>query len=100
MTKTIHVHKYGLFKIGLKRQYEVMKCNLPLCTHYLEARLAIGKMSICWRCGEDFVLGIDDLKLKPACYDCLQANKPNGGPGSKDAIDTIMDSLDLDSVEE
>lgn len=98
MTKTKHVHKYGLFKMGLKRQYEVMRCNTPLCDHYVQARVAVGKMSICWRCGEQFVLGPEDLKFKPACYDCIQSAKPGGG--YKDAIDSVIDSLDPSDVED
>lgn len=94
----VHVHKYGLKKLGKKKQYEVMACQLPLCPHYVVPTLAIGKMSICFRCDEQFVLTPNDIKFKPACYDCIQSAKPNGG--YKDSIDTIKDALDLEDVED
>ena len=44
--------------------YEVFRCVFPGCRHYLPIELALGQPSICWKCGEDLILTVDNLRLK------------------------------------
>lgn len=92
MTKKRHIHKYSRAKIGKNGDYIIMRCFLPDCSHYVPEKLAVGKATICFGCEEEFVLGINDLKLKPACYGCLTKNKP---VENQDEIDVIKAALDL-----
>lgn len=70
-----HIHKYirDKFRTGT----QIYKCVLPGCSHYILAQFVINKVSICWRCGEDFVINkrASDLK-KPTCDDCVKSFKP------------------------
>src|SRR5687767_1573896 len=68
-----HAHKYyyGL-KIGGS---SVWACAFPFCNHYMpkhqEGRVE-NKLSICWQCGEEFVLETQLMnRPKPICIDCL-----------------------------
>ncbi len=66
----------------------------------MNPKLALGKKSICWRCGEEFILNEYSLRLvKPHCSKC---HKPKGNdiplndlvsPSSNSIIDNIPLSL-------
>lgn len=68
-----HTHKYyfGL-KIG---RDPVWACAIPSCNHYMPAHMAgsvENKFSICWQCGEEFILDSSLMKfMKPVCYECI-----------------------------
>lgn len=67
-----HVHKYEKVLIGSQKLWTCSRGEN--CTHYLpkylESRL-IGKLSLCWNCGEEFTL--DELNTsiaRPVCNAC------------------------------
>jgi hypothetical protein len=67
-------HKYLRRKLGKHDQYVVWACVLPDCTHYIAEAFVIGKKSICWRCGDEFVINARTKELyKPHCRDCTRS---------------------------
>lgn len=67
------VHKYRRINLG-KKGYVVYKCMLPNCPHFIRAELCIGRMSICWRCGKEFVMNEKTLQLvKVHCIECTKS---------------------------
>jgi hypothetical protein len=64
-----HVHKYRRLKY--KSGNMIFFCALPDCNQKINISLALGKRSICWRCGEPFVMTEYSLRLaKPHCENC------------------------------
>jgi len=46
-------------------------CTLPDCTNKIKQPLALGKRSICWRCGNPFIMNEYAIRLaNPHCEDC------------------------------
>lgn len=82
-----HIHKYIRTDIGEKKPYVVYKCALPECTHYLAEKLALGKLSICWRCGNTFQLVKRLMLKKPHCDACTKRQKE--AEGLDDFLDVI-----------
>lgn len=73
--KQKHIHKFKRLKY--KSGNMIFFCALPDCSVKLNPALALGKRSICWRCGESFVMTEYSLRLaKPHCEKC---HKPKGG---------------------
>lgn len=77
-----HVHKYRRVNIGREKEYFVMQCQLPSCPHYtpMKTKLScpplVGKISICNRCGDRFVLDRRSLRqAKPICASCVTSPK-------------------------
>lgn len=69
MTKTQHTHKFKRLKY--KSGNTIFFCALPDCSQKINISLALGKRSICWRCGEPFVMTEYSLRLaKPHCEAC------------------------------
>ncbi len=63
-------HKYVRIKMG-KFKKPWFKCSIAGCSHHIRPELAIGRMSICNRCGEEMVLTKLNMQLaKPHCDDC------------------------------
>lgn len=70
-----HFHRYEKTILG-KNNYVVFRCNLPNCNHYIAEKLAIGKQSICNRCGDTFILDKRAMKfVKPYCVNCVKGKK-------------------------
>jgi hypothetical protein len=72
MSAKKHVHKY--FRTEVNNQ-KVWACALSDCTHFmpkhLENLMHVGRKSICWDCGEHFVLGPLALNMdQPKCNNC------------------------------
>lgn len=68
--KVEHVHKYLLIKVGSytkPERWEVYKCMLPGCNHYIPKPLALGRQCICWACGETFQIKKHRMLRKPTC---------------------------------
>jgi late competence protein required for DNA uptake (superfamily II DNA/RNA helicase) len=73
--KSHHVHRYERAILG-KKGYTVFRCNLPDCNHYISAKLAEGKLTICNRCGNQMLLDRRAMKfVKPYCVDCVKVKK-------------------------
>lgn len=75
MTKTEkHVHKFK--RLRYKSGNEIFFCALPDCSVKINPALALGKRSICWRCGESFIMNEYSLRLaKPHCEGCHKSKK-------------------------
>ncbi len=69
-----HTHK--LRRHTYKSGNTTFFCALPDCSYKISPPLAIGKRSICWRCGDPFILNEYSVRLaKPHCEKC---HKPKG----------------------
>jgi len=67
--KTKHVHKFKRLKY--KSGNIIFFCALPDCSFKTNISLALGKRSLCWRCGEPFIMNEYSLRLsKPHCDGC------------------------------
>lgn len=65
-----HIHKYRRIKMG--NDYEVYKCVLPGCPHYIRPELVVGRFSLCWGCDEQFTMSATSAtRLKPKCQKCI-----------------------------
>ena len=70
MRKADHVHKLRRHKYH-SSDLKVYFCTLPDCTFKVEVALALGKRSICNRCGDEFIMDELSLRLaKPHCKKC------------------------------
>jgi len=82
-----HIHRYEKVYLGKKRDYEVFRCNLPNCTHYLRKELVKDKISLCNRCGEPMVMDTRAMQLmKPHCVPCIERRQDSG-------LDNLADAL-------
>lgn len=75
MAEKGHVHKFQrhTYKTGSAIYFCVLDCNFKIATP-----LAIGKKSICWRCGNTFVMGEYSTRLaKPHCNACHKVKGVN-----------------------
>lgn len=70
------VHQYYLAKIG-KKGWQVYRCAIPGCEHFLpHIKLMRGRKSICWGCGDDFILGVKHRRIhKPKCVNCTEGTR-------------------------
>ncbi len=85
MTKAAHVHR--LKRLKYKSGNTIFFCALPDCSFKTNISLALGKRSICWRCGEPFIMSDYSLRLaKPHCDAC---HKPKG-VSSEEFQDTLI----------
>lgn len=72
--KEKHIHKFK--RLRYKSGNEIFFCALPDCNSKLSLPLALGKRSLCWRCGEPFIMNEYSLRLaKPHCDKCHQPKK-------------------------
>lgn len=95
MAKTQHTHKFKRLKY--KSGNITFFCTLPDCTVKINPQLALGKRSICWRCGSDFILNEYALRLaKPHCPSC---HKPKHGGidhnKAQELINTLPSAISL-----
>ena len=85
MTKSQHIHKFK--RLRYKSGNEIFFCTLPDCSQKINPALALGKRSLCWRCGEPFIMNEYSLRLaKPHCENC---HKPKE---VKETLDEIIPS--------
>lgn len=64
-------------------------CSLSDCTHFMPKNVAmniLGKLSVCWACGEEFRLYPNALRMdKPQCINCEQ-------PELTETVEELVDS--------
>ena len=76
-----HLHKYkrvNLTRDPTKKEYLVLKCMKPVCSHYVPLNLALGKLCECNRCGDAMVIDKVSITLAlPHCTDCTKRKKVN-----------------------
>lgn len=78
-----HTHKYIKRKIGSKG-YKIYACGFPGCTHtipyqdkvYGGLSNIVGRRSICWRCGIEFIITNPRL-TKQHCVNCTKGRNKN-----------------------
>ncbi len=88
-----HIHRYEKTVMG-KNGYTVFRCNLPNCMHYVAAKLAEGKATICNRCGSEMILDRRAMKfVKPYCVDCVKVRKSK----SHDKLLEFIEANDMSS---
>lgn len=76
MAKTVSKHVHKLRRHVHKSGNAVLFCALPDCSFKINPALALGKRSICWRCGEEFIMNEYSLRLtKPHCEKCHKPKK-------------------------
>lgn len=63
-----HVHKYLRVRLGKDKKFIVFRCVLTDCPHFIRREFIIGKRTICWRCGAEFVMTAKTQQLKPHCH--------------------------------
>lgn len=70
MTK--HTHKYERIRLGKNKRVE-FKCVIPGCVHHIAPELVVGRLSICFECGDEFVMTKYNVKkhAKPRCINCI-----------------------------
>jgi len=70
--RTKHTHKY--IHQQLSKFNTGWRCALAYCEHFLPRNVEdtiVGRMSVCWGCGEDFKLDEDSVKEEmPKCLTC------------------------------
>ena len=85
MTKTEHIHKFK--RLIYKSGNSIFFCATPDCKQKISIPLALGKRSICWRCGEPFVMNEYSLRLaKPHCGACHKAKK-------NDSLESLISNI-------
>jgi len=88
-------HKYMRIKYGGR---DAFKCQLPKCTHFLtHAELAIGRESLCWRCGNSFIIKRTDASFyakKLKCGECKPAALETKFEESQ--VDDLLAKLGID----
>lgn len=84
MTKH-QVHKYK--RIKFKSGHIVFRCMLPGCSHFIREELLRGRLSVCWRCGEEHVITNTRLS-KQHCDSCTKSVKENKYNDS--VVDTLL----------
>ena len=74
--KSVHIHKYHKEFLG-KKKTVIWKCAFPDCTHFVYTGLVLGKQSVCWNCGDIFILPKIESKLisEPWCEECSVERK-------------------------
>lgn len=74
IAKQKHTHKFK--RLTYKSGNQIFFCALPDCSVKISTALALGKRSLCWRCGEEFIMSEYSLRLaKPHCDKC---HRPKG----------------------
>lgn len=64
-----HIHKLKRHRFGSGNT--IYFCTLPDCSYKIKQPLALGKESICNRCGNAFIMNEYSIRLaKPHCTDC------------------------------
>ena len=85
-TQQKHLHK--LKRLKYKSGNVSFFCILD-CSYKISQALALGKQTICWRCGKPFTMTEYSLRLaKPHCEAC---HKPKG---VSDKLDDILNKSD------
>jgi hypothetical protein len=83
-----HVHSYSRYR---KHYY---KCNDPMCTHFLDKKMVLGKMNKCV-CGQEFILTYEDLRrATPKCKDCSNTKESRVYKAAKGVLDDLFMDTD------
>lgn len=74
-----HVHKLELVYLGAKH-WKAYRCVDSDCPYLIDKKLALGKLSRCWKCNEPFEIGpeLRDTK-RVKCKECRRNKKDYRG---------------------
>jgi hypothetical protein len=98
-TKHVEKHIHKVKRQKFKSGNEMYFCTLPDCYFKVNPALYLGKESICWRCGNTFIMNEYSLRLaKPHCEKCHQPKDKNSLNPSTDIAQT-MDRLQATGTE-
>jgi len=93
LAKSQHTHK--LKRLKYKSGNAVFFCALADCSYKVNTPLALGKRSICWRCGEDFIMNEYSLRLaKPHCMKCHRLKEERNNIPLDDILSPIQSSIE------
>jgi hypothetical protein len=97
MPKHKHTHQYKRTKVG-KKGYEVYKCTIAGCPHFVDPGILEGRMNVCHQCGEEHVIDkVAALLAKPKCRVCMalakEESKPDSARVSDQAVSELVNSL-------
>lgn len=89
-----HIHQFKRHTYKRSGSH-VFFCVDDTCKYKIDPKMALGKLCICWRCGEEFKLNEIALRLvKPHCMNC---NRPKDGskpkPRSTDSAGDLKSRL-------
>lgn len=97
-----HTHKYRRVKIGKNKDYTVYRCMLGGCSRYMEPALIVGEASICWYCGDKFIIwkpSNNPVPVKPHCHNCTGKGIKNK-PRDKSKVQVISEVNPVDVFDE
>jgi len=90
-------HKYMRIPYGKR---DAFKCSIPGCTHMLtHPELAIGRESICWRCGNIFVIKRTDASFYAKKLKCGECKPLEPLKFEDSAVDDLLNDLGIDKGE-
>lgn len=73
--KVDHIHKYMRVLWGAKKTV-IFRCMLPGCSHYVHEEMARNRKSLCWKCGNPFVMTLEKMRrIKANCDICQSGDK-------------------------
>lgn len=76
MRNEVHIHK--LKRHRFKTGSSILYCTGANCSYKVAPQLALGKLTLCWRCDKPFTLDDYTMRLaKPHCRNCQK--KKSGG---------------------
>jgi len=76
LAKTVEKHVHKFKRVTYRSGNQVFFCALPDCNKKFAVALTLGKRSVCWRCGETFLMSEYSLRLaKPHCEACHKSKK-------------------------
>src|SRR6185295_923 len=84
-----HTHRYMKLFQTTKRADPTWKCSIPGCTHFLPyGHPVIGRKSICYNCGEEFIIESQHMKFDmPECDNCYA--KKHGLPTAEEILNAV-----------
>ena len=94
------VHKYRLRDLARKKDtppYLVYICTKQDCSHHIRVDLVDGKLAMCNRCGDPFIMQLSKLKhgerlvVRPHCDDCTKT--PDRLAAKKEKISSSVDEF-------
>jgi len=92
---TEHVHK--LKRHTYETGNKIFFCALPDCKFKIKLGLALGKRSICWRCGEPFIMNEYSIRLaKPHCEDCHKSKNISQFEANVHNSDAVKTTIPID----
>lgn len=95
-----HDHKY--YRVNKAREentpWLVYECRREDCTHSLPIVSIIGKRSLCWDCGEPFVMDEHSLQIKPRCHRC-RSQRPYHKTKKKEYRNDLAEVTGYDTVD-